>query len=749
MSVGVPPASAAGPAPLEIRSLSTRADLVSGGDVLLELVGPASARGLTVRAAGRDVTAEFRRAKSGRVLGLVSGLPLGRTSVVAETPVGRAVLDVVNHAIGGPVFSGPQVQPWLCETEAAGLGPAKDKACNAPTKVQYLYLSESGTGFQPYNPQSPPSDVATTTTDQGKTVPFIVRQEIGTMNRGIFHSAVLWDPKRPSTPHDAGAWNGKLYYKLEGGAGLAHKQGSAPSNVMQQAWLGKGFAIASNTLNTYGQNGNTITSAEAIMMLKERLIEQLGPIRYTMSSGGSGASIQQHTIANAYPGLLDGITTAVSFMDPLTTTQEIADCFLLNRYYDEVSPQLWPAVTQRGAVNGHESLSSCLAWDDVFQFDDTVFHPRVGCSGNLAVNEGPPAPYVYEPQTNPRGVRCTLQDYMSAVYGKRPPGAWGPVEKRIAAGFAGRPYDNQGVQYGLAAFKKGEITPEQFVDLNEKVGAIDIDKVWQPKRVAGDPFALSTAYRTGQVNDASSLDRIPMIDTRQHLNAEIHTEFRSWAMRARLDAANGHHRNQTIWTFNTGYPEGDMTAMALPVLDRWLSSIEADRSGRSVEQKVAAHRPAEAADACFVQQARIDDPEQCAQLNPYYADPRIAAGAPFRDDVLACTLTPPRRADYPATLTDAHFARVQAAFPDGVCDWTRRGRGQSQTVTWLSFSRPGGVPLGSPPVSRYTANRTTTPAPVDVPLPATGATGGLAWAAWALLAAAILVHRRRSRQEST
>ena len=38
-------------------------------------------------------------------------------------------------------------------------------------------------------------------------------------------------------------------------------------------------------------------------------------------------------------------------------------------------------------------------------------------------------------------------------------------------GFARSPWDNVGVQYGLAAVKSGAITPEQFLDLNANVGS--------------------------------------------------------------------------------------------------------------------------------------------------------------------------------------------------------------------------------------------------------------------------------------
>ena len=38
-------------------------------------------------------------------------------------------------------------------------------------------------------------------------------------------------------------------------------------------------------------------------------------------------------------------------------------------------------------------------------------------------------------------------------------------------GFARSPWDNVGVQYGLAALKSGAITPAQFLDLNANVGS--------------------------------------------------------------------------------------------------------------------------------------------------------------------------------------------------------------------------------------------------------------------------------------
>jgi hypothetical protein len=634
-------------------------------------------------------------------MGVLSGLPVGRSEVMAKGAGGTARLVVTNHPVGGPVFSGPQVHPWVCETEAGGLGPAKDAYCNAPTKVEYFYKPAFVSSLQPYDPASPPAAVDTTTTDQGKTVPFVVRRETGTLNRGIFATAVLWDPARPVSPWTPSAWNHKLYYRFEGGAAPNYRQGSAPWDVLKPDYLGRGFAIATSTLNKFEQNMNTVTSAETAMMLKERVTEQLGEVRYTIATGGSGGSIQVQTIANSYPGLLDGIVPVQSFQDAWSLL-EVPDCALLNRYYSETSPQLWAVAAQQGAVNGHQSNSSCLAWDRAFNMDQTVFDPMVGCIASVnPVPRTPEAPWVYDPVTNPRGTRCALQDYQSAIFGARPRSAWGPVERRIGRGFAGRAYDNVGVQYGLKALQQGLILPEQFVDLNEKVGGWDIDLRWQPRRSTADPFALAAVQRTGQLDDATNLDLVPMIDVRGHINAEIHTAFHTQVMKARLDAANGHHRNQVQWTYDTPNREDEITLLAFDQVDTWLARMERDHTSRTRAQKVVATRPETAVDTCFVQALRVTDKEVCGRAFPYYADPRIAAGGPFTDDVVKCRLRPLRRSDYPSSLDAGQWARLKAVFPGGACDYTKPGVGRTTTVTWLSFPRPGGVPLGPAPTSTF------------------------------------------------
>src|SRR5205823_2605069 len=113
-------------------------------------------------------------ARAARIVGLV-------LVVLATCPASFS-------AAKSPARTGPQIQPWPC------LAGATDAQCNRPVVYDYQYMPSGGGGFQPYDPNNPPSNVGTTTTDQGKTVPYIVRRETGSQDRGQYQIAVLFDP---------------------------------------------------------------------------------------------------------------------------------------------------------------------------------------------------------------------------------------------------------------------------------------------------------------------------------------------------------------------------------------------------------------------------------------------------------------------------------------------------------------------------------------------------------------------------
>lgn len=108
--------AAATPTTLVVQTLSNRADLISGGTALVEVTLPDSAKADAVRVDvdGRDVTSAFAVRDDSRYYGRVEGLRLGDNVVTARAPrAGVSRLTVTNHPIGGPVFAGKQVQPWI------------------------------------------------------------------------------------------------------------------------------------------------------------------------------------------------------------------------------------------------------------------------------------------------------------------------------------------------------------------------------------------------------------------------------------------------------------------------------------------------------------------------------------------------------------------------------------------------------------------------------------------------------------
>ena len=268
-----------------------RPDMVSGGDALIKVDVPAgvAARDVRVTLNDADVTAAFRADAAGRALtGLVTGLVNG-PNALAATVNGKpgARLTVVNHPNIGPVFAGPHEQPFICETQnfklpsGGTLGPALDANCSIATRVDYFYRTTAGGALKPLpDPKAAPADVATVTTTTGQAVPYIVRVETGTINRAIYQIAMLHNPARDATPdfmtRPAG-WNGRLIYTFGGGCTTGwYRQGATTGGVDDDVMLRQGYAVASASLNTFGNNCAEVLAAETMMMVKEHFIEAYG-----------------------------------------------------------------------------------------------------------------------------------------------------------------------------------------------------------------------------------------------------------------------------------------------------------------------------------------------------------------------------------------------------------------------------------------------------------------------------------------
>ena len=677
-----PPVTPA-PAAFQVKTLSSAPDKISGGDTLLEITAPVGVSLDKVRVSlnGKDVTAQVPVFNSpARVLrGLVTGLTTDPASTTgssnslvvsnADNTAQHTDTVLVNYPLAGPILSGPHISPYECRTVENGLGSPLDADCTAATQVLWYYRTSANTFKALTDPTGPrPGDLVNTTTNDGTTVPYIVRVESGTVNRGVYRLAVLDNPAKgaPATWKPGPGWNKKLVVYFDCCGSAQYNQGvHTIDTVLSDRELSRGFAFMNSTELWNNQHANPHLQGETLMMLKEHLIEEFGEVpKWTAGFGGSGGAIQQYLIAQLYPGLLDGIQPIVSF--PETLMPEVMECRLLNNVY-KLDTVTWTTAKQN-AVNGFNT-NTCVSWDlafaSIIKSDNAA-----GCGFTNPTNMA----NVFNRATNPNGVRCDLFQTNVNLLGKRP----GTQEAR-------RPLDNVGVQYGLAAVNSGAISVKEFLDLNTAVGGYDGDGNPQAARSLADPDALKLTYAGGFKNSFTGpgLATIPIITQRGNADAvgDIHDTMQDLIVRARLQRANGRTDNQIIWTL--GSTSGvDYSALSLDTINQWLDNMALDPAPASAD-KVVRNKPAGANDACWNKTGtRIDevasaDPAAaCNVVYPRFSTPRMTAGGPLVNDVLKCQLKPVNAADYTVTIAGADLARLQTLFPSGVCDWSKPGVSQ-------------------------------------------------------------------------
>jgi hypothetical protein len=704
--------------PIEV--LSSRPDAISGGDALVRVTVkknvPASA--VRIKLNGADVTPSFV-VSANMLTGRVGGMRRGENLLEVIDPrgnvrgKGRADADIVltNYPIEGPMFSGPHEKPFVCAPQQstltqlnnawfAGLpvlpaAPPMDANCHFPTRVDYLYRTNatpSALAIWPTGATVYPANLGTTA--NGK--PYIVRLETGTINRAVYQIAMLHDPiaqpQAPAWNHVPANWNKRLIYTFGGGCiGGWYRQGTSTGGVTDNFMLSNGYALASSTLNVFGNNCNDLTASETMAMVKERFIEAYGPPAHTQGWGCSGGSYAQHQIGDNYPGLLEGIIPGCSFPEVgFATINFITDAWLLDDYFTARQAAMGWSDEQKRRVTGFLVYNTAPN----VEVGAHRIDPRPGTTSCTAV----PVEQRYDPATNPTGVRCTVHDHTVNVYGRDP-----------ANGFTRRPLDNTGIQYGLKVLNDtgmNGISVDQFLDLNERIGGFDADANQVPQRTVADLIAARAAYQTGRLtNGGGGLASIPIIDFRDYNDAvpqgDIHVRYHSFSMRKRLDKANGHHRNHVMVVndnrFGLYSNNNPLLREAILKMDRWVTAIKADARDIPQIEKIEQNRPADVQEGCYTrdtppvfiaqtQQREQDATTSCGTLYPTNSFPREVAGADIAADIIKCQLKPLAAADYAKPFTAAQWTRLQAIFPSGVCDWSKPGVEQQDPLgTWVFF----------------------------------------------------------------
>jgi len=725
-----------------IRILSSQPDFVSGGDSRLRVVLPPGVdfEDISLHLDGDDATDQLNEQPDDHALeGVVNGLAegtntlelLNRRGVVAD-------LTVVNHPQTGPIFSGPQQQPFGCALEnfddlpdLTPVNPGDPEDCEAEDRVDYLYKDTAG-DFNLFDPSTGvPSDVAETTTTEGETIDYIVRVERGTINRFLYSIAMLApDETSPNDP-DYSAWNDKLIYKFEGGVAIGHQQGDPDEDdMLLDLGLSQGYAVVYSTGTSTSTHYDLQVGGETALMVKEEFIERHGTPEYTVGLGDSGGAIQQYVYGQNHPELLDAAIPVQSYPDMVTQTIHVGDCELLEFYMDQVAGNpKWANWDNRQWLEGLNSESD-------------VFNPWTGSNGSSECTESWRGlgqlvlnPFFTDGAT---GLTLTPQLLQEVEWTH-----WGDLKQVYGLdefGFGRRTWDNVGVQYGLQAFREGKISDEEFLRINAAVGSWKETQNMEPPGLPfnpnadePDPYdarnmnlsengnpapreeasieAIEAAYEEGIVFHGE-ID-IPIIDVRPYLEEELdmHNSHQSFAARQRMIEWKGHADNQIIWF--VGPPEDNelfLERRALEVVDEWMQEVQSNPN-----KPVGNLRPPRAVDACFdsdqnliaqgddVWNGILGDNEcgtgsgdhpgtklsdasegsgcgECAEKFKIYTQSRIIAGGPIGGDVFKCQRKSVEEALADGTYgnwepTDEQIAQLKAIFPDGVCDYSQPDAG--------------------------------------------------------------------------
>lgn len=712
---------------VRLRVLSSAPEQVSGGDARIAVQAPPGLRDkLELWLNGVRLDLALDPTEDG-LQGVVRGLVPGANQLEVRHRSGagqpRDRLTLTNYPITGPIFTGPQQQPFVCTTNQGAVGreplvdsaappgsPVRDaqgqllgysRDCSIPTLVRYFYRSTAGSlQSWPANGQRP-TDLAQTTLADGRRMDFIVRRELGSINRFLYSIAMLAPaPQADSAAQDdTSLWNRKLLYWFQGGVAIGHSQGTVHGGSMNLEVLGKGWAIVHSSGNNTGTHYNMNLAGETALMTKERFIERYGVPLYTVGLGGSGGAIQQYLIAQNHPGVLDGLLPVQSYPDMVTQTIHVGDCELLEHYMDatdRANPK-WRVTKNRSwlvGMNAEENppggpnarvndalapLKTALGYSTAVGSTECV--PAWRGLTPLAMNPWygqAPNQQLYVPQSDIAAIRWTHYDDLRNVYGVDATGAARPT------------WDNVGVQYGLNALRAGHITPAEFLDLNWNVGgwkhpsemvqegfpffgtgAAEVNKAmtqpgyfdpWSRRnmrlgsaaapapRTSGDPIAMRAAYSSGHVFRGRI--GVPTIDHRQYMERELdmHNAHQSFAVRRRVQQQGGGDE-LVVWFTDTrpGVPKASQSMQALDVMDRWLERLRSNP-----QLGIAGSKPDDAVDACFDLQGQrlhagagvwsgILDGQAagaCTQAFPLYGTSRTVAGAPIEGGIYRCALKP-------------------------------------------------------------------------------------------------------------
>ena len=639
----------------------------------------------------------------------------------------------------GPVdslYSGKRQYPFYCMTLDAGLGQPlvdnqqgygvpvydEDQAligysqdCLIKARLDYYYLSQQDEQVKPYDLNNPPpqSEIATTEIN-GKRVPQIYRLERGSINRYIYHIAMLVPQTDTAERLNQDYWNNKLIYQFHGGASIGFRQGRLGAERFidrRIEQLSQGYALISSSGNDTSYGYNLLLGEDTARRVKKQFTSLYGEPLYTLGIGGSGGALAQYLIAQNSQGILDGLMPIYSYPDMVSQSIYILDCDLLHHYFNVKAQDnnRWQDWEQRQKIEGMNGIND---FEHPYEFLLPLNQIFAGAWPSMPTGSSEcvyswffSATFFYNPKQGflkpyfsdevKENTNWTYWQDLAQIYG---------IDDK---GYARTTWGNEGVQYGLRPLLEEQLSIEEFLHLNRNIGA------WQPqdkmqkekvfnlfgmnlplwlslwsrnnitpaepyaaKRKHGDLKAIANGYRFGQVFVGKA--ELPILEIRHYLEDKLnmHHTSASFEARLRMQAFQGNSDNQIIWVADQNYipiTEG------LALMDEWLMTRRKAPSTPPIASKPTALK-----DACIDAQGKVlhqgsnvwhgkwNDRTDgaCTKIFPIYSTPRIQAGGPWAGSIFQCALISVEQAIsqgfYGEQDLSPHLQELQQIFPNGV-----------------------------------------------------------------------------------
>jgi hypothetical protein len=647
-----------------------------------------------------------------------------------------------------PLFAGTNQYPFVCDTERSKLGqPLIDntrgwgvpvyaetkegmrseliigysKDCSLPTRIFYAYNTQAGSHKFYQVPDS--------TEALPNNAELIIRMETGTINRYMYAMLMPSSRNDELLKPDLSKWNGKLIYYFRGGIGIGFQQGVMRmhhlSKDMRQ-YLEKGYAIVFSTANETGNGYNIWLQEDTALRLKRNFSLRFREPTFTIGYGGSGGAIQQYLLSQNNPGaIIDGGVAIVAYPDMASQINYTLDCELTEYYFEHLSSDkvFWRGVENRPLIQGlagNPNEDRRLQWLDniaqLLRFEWPDNHSGANeCNSRWRGS----LQYVNNPVFNPNYTR-----YSKNIRGRVFWTHWQDNREFFGTDESGRapiPWSNEGVQYGLKALKNKAISPQQFIDINSKIGgwlpqeSMIQERYWHasgdsvlkrytsysehnmthhgksmnvaPRSNAshGSIAAAKGAYWSGNIFLGEL--KTPIIDIRPYQDKvlDIHHSWSALSSRKRIQQRIGDHQLQVIW--QQELPNKDFSK-AVYMMDDWLTRAHANGG----HYRVA--RPKHAIDTCFDKKGEVLHQGEtvwdgkwngkaqgaCTQLMPFYQGSRNVAGEDISSDIFFCSLIPVReamnRGFYGEYDMGSYQGQLEEIFNQGVCDYSKPDRGR-------------------------------------------------------------------------